>query len=169
MDLICIDFEASGLGPRSYPIEVAWKDASSGRQDAFLINPQSVKGWDWWDEFAEELHGIDHQMLAHQGISVIDAARRLNQALTGRIVISDAWEFDRFWMTRLFEAAGVAPEFELTGLESLLSDSQLVQYRFIARSQMRRHRAANDVEDQLAAIDVVRQSCETVDPSSGDV
>lgn len=158
MELICIDLEASGLGPQSYPIEVAWKNAQSGEQDSFLIDPASVDGWTYWDEFAEELHGIDHADLEKGGISAQDAALRMNRALAGSVVYSDAREFDQFWITRLFEAVGVEPEFELSGLEALLSPEQLIQYRFIARSQLRRHRAANDVDDQLAAIAAVQVS-----------
>lgn len=165
MDLICIDLEASGLGPQSYPIEVAWKDGRSGEQDAFLIDPATVEGWTYWDEFAEELHGIDINDLAEGGLSVVAAARRLNQALAGKVVYSDASEFDRFWLTRLFEAAGAEPAFELCGLEALLSEAQLVQYRFISRSQLRRHRAANDVDDQLAAIAAVQTQPDEPEPS----
>lgn len=166
MDLICIDLEASGLGPQSYPIEVAWKDGLSGEQDAFLINPATVDGWTYWDEFAEELHGIDMNDLAAEGLSVVAAAQRLNQALAGKAVYSDACEFDRFWITRLFDAAGITPEFELRGLEALLSSTQLIQYRFISRSQLRRHRAANDVDDQLAAIAAVQVSQDEQEPSA---
>lgn len=168
MDLICIDLEASGLGPQSYPIEVAWKDGRSGEQDAFLIDPATVDGWTYWDEFAEELHGIDITDLAAGGLSAVAAARRLNQALAGKAVYSDACEFDRFWIIRLFEAAGIEPAFEVCGLESLLSEAQLVQYRFISRSQLRRHRAANDVDDQLAAIAAVQIPQDDPEPSPGD-
>jgi len=165
VDLICIDLEASGLGPQSYPIEIAWKDATSGEQDSFLIDPETTEGWLYWDEFAEELHGIDRQELVDKGLSVTAAVRRLNEKLKGRMVVSDAWEFDRFWLSRLFDAVGVTPEFELQALEHVLTDSQLVQYRFIARSQMRRHRAANDVDDQLAAIAAV--TCESDQAEDG--
>lgn len=158
MELVCLDFEASGLGPRSYPIEVAWKNASSGEVDAFLINPDSGDDWQYWDEFAEEMHGLDRDDLCQQGISVVDAAQRMNEKLAGKSVISDAWEFDHFWLTRLFDAAKLQPTFELVGLEHVLSKEQLIQYRLIARSQLRRHRAARDVEDLLTAVRAVISS-----------
>ncbi|MBY4679036.1 3'-5' exonuclease [Marinobacterium arenosum] len=154
--MICIDFEASGLGPLSYPIEVAWKNAASGEQDSFLINPASVSGWDYWDEHAEELHGIDRQELAEQGICVSVAAQRLNTMLDGYEVICDALEFDYFWLSRLFDAARMKPSFKLQGLDAVMTPEQLIQFRFLSRGQLRRHRALRDVEDLIRTIHAVR-------------
>jgi DNA polymerase III epsilon subunit-like protein len=112
VSFVYIDLEASGLGPDSYPIEVAWKDSVDGTSDNFLIDPSGEKGWDYWDEFAEELHGIAPEDLAGQ-LCASESAERLNSALSGRKVISDALEFDAFWVRRLFAAAGLQPTFQL--------------------------------------------------------
>lgn len=150
MELICIDIEASGLGPYSYPIEVAWKSEKSEQQDSFLIDPASVEGWEFWDEFAEELHGIEPELLAEQGVSAAEACERLNSALAGKTLICDAYDFDLFWLNRLFESQGQAMHFTLGGIERVLTPAQCMAYR--QRTQLRRHRALRDVEDQLAAI-----------------
>ncbi|WP_027857661.1 3'-5' exonuclease [Marinobacterium jannaschii] len=154
MSFVYIDLEASGLGPDSYPIEVAWKDSADGSSDNFLIDPARVEGWDYWDEFAEELHGIAPEDLAGQ-LCARESARRLNRSLLGRKVISDALEFDSFWMRRLFAAAEMKPSFDLVGLEHVLAAEQLVQYRMIAKTQLRRHRAMRDVEDLMKAVSLV--------------
>ncbi|MGB2130269.1 MAG: hypothetical protein ACPHXW_02520 [Marinobacterium sp.] len=160
--MICIDLEASGLARESYPIEVAWKCSETGRQDSFLIDPASVSTWDYWDEFAEELHCISQELLAREGIAADEACRRLNRALDGCEVVSDAFEYDRFWLRRLYGASGVEPSFRLVGLDSVLSGEERIQYQLVARSQFRRHRALQDVEHLLEAIAAVR----TVPPQS---
>lgn len=157
MELICLDLEASGLGAASYPIEVAWKNARDNTSDNFLINPDSVAGWDYWDDFAEEIHGIERSTLTRQGINATDACLRLNQGLEGKQVLSDAREFDLFWLSRLYQATGMAMTFELVGLDAILGGEELVQYRFVSKSQLRRHRAMKDVEHILQAIRAVKE------------
>ncbi|GAA0784383.1 hypothetical protein [Marinobacterium sediminicola] len=154
--MICIDLEASGLARESYPIEIAWKCTETGAFDSFLINPESVPDWQYWDEFAEELHGIEPELLQQEGISAEQACIRLNRALKGREVISDALEYDGFWLRRLFNACDIQPGFHLVGLEAVLSAEERIQYQFIARSQFRRHRALQDVEDLILAIAAAR-------------
>lgn len=157
ISLICMDLEASGLGPRSYPIEVAWKCAATGESDSFLINPESAYGWNDWDPVAAEIHGISREELKEEGISVREACKRLNQFLGDREVISDALEFDYFWMRRLFEAGMMKPTFKMQGIDHVLEGEQLIQYRLVASAQVRTHRAMNDVDDLikcLAACDI---------------
>ncbi|GGO81094.1 hypothetical protein GCM10011348_19350 [Marinobacterium nitratireducens] len=153
MDLICLDFEASGLGPRSYPIEVAWQDAASGEHDSFLVSPQGVPGWDDWSESAENIHGISRAQLEAEGVGAQQACRRLNRALEGRCVYCDALEFDVFWLRRLYEAAGMRPLFRLQGLESLLAGERLQRFLDRIASQQRRHRALDDVGDLIEALE----------------
>jgi len=154
--VICIDLEASGLAAESYPIEIAWVCAETDRRDSFLIDPESALGWTYWDEYAEELHGIEPELLQREGIPVQLACQRLNQALEGEQVISDAFEYDSFWLNRLYQAAGMKPGFQLAGLDTVLSGEQLLQYRLIARAQFRRHRAMQDVVDLINAIQAVQ-------------
>lgn len=142
-----MDLEASGLGEASYPIEVAWIAADGERQDSFLINPKSVSGWRYWDEHAEEVHGIDHDDLVRDGISAQDACKRLNQHLQGCIVITDAPTYDRFWLERLYDACRCEPTFRVEGLEVILDSAQLARFASEAEGAIRRHRALADAED----------------------
>ncbi|WP_299182805.1 hypothetical protein [uncultured Neptuniibacter sp.] len=155
MELICIDLEASGLSSHSYPIEIAWINDSTGEMDSFLINPDTAADWDFWDEHAEEMHGIDRDDLVTQGEDIRVACKRLNRQLKDKVVVSDAFELDHFWMMRLFRAADLAPSFKLSGLEYLLDREQIIQFGFLAKAQLRRHRALDDVEDIIQCIKAV--------------
>lgn len=150
--VICIDIEASGLGPLSYPIEIAWKCGLSGESDSFLINPETGYNWTDWDETAEGLHGIAVDELLCEGISVRDACVRLNQNLEGKVVTSDAFDFDYFWIRRLYEAAMMKPVFEMQGIDKVLEGGQLIQYRLVANAQVRNHRAMDDVNDLFVCL-----------------
>jgi hypothetical protein len=152
MDIICLDFEASGLGTSSYPIEVAWCDAGSGEQDSFLIDPQSVPGWTHWDEVAEGIHGLARGELQAQGVTAAAACWRLNRALEGKMVYCDALEFDHFWMRRLYDAAQMRPLFRLRGLEVLLNAAQRQRFLDAIECQDRNHRALDDVADLISAL-----------------
>lgn len=148
-----MDLEASGLGPRSYPIEVAWKCGATGECDSFLINPESAYGWNDWDPIAAEIHNIPRDHLIKEGISVREACKRLNQFIGDRDVISDALEFDYFWIRRLFEAGMMKPTFKMKGIDHILEGEQLIMYRLVASAQVRNHRAMDDVEDLIKCIE----------------
>jgi hypothetical protein len=150
--IICLDIEASGLGSRSYPIEIAWKRFDETSFDCFLINPETGYNWNDWDESAAQVHGIAYQDLLNQGIDVRVACARLNSQLAGCTVYSDAFEFDYFWMRRLFDAAMVKPKFQLDGIESLLSVEQLDKYQRASKESSREHRAMSDVDDLLLGL-----------------
>jgi len=89
-------------------------------------------------------------------VSAESACSRLNDGLQGCEVISDAWEFDSFWLKRLFAAAGQKMAFRLVGLRELLSPEEMIQYPFISQAQLRRHRAMSDVDHILEAVHSVR-------------
>jgi len=150
--LICIDLEASGLSADSYPIEVAWKDAASGEQDSFMIDPASVPGWDYWDEYAEELHGLDPERLARDGITADAACRRLSECLADRLLVCDAYDYDLFWLRRLFDSQALPLPFRLCDVRALLTPAQMELFKEIQRRKVRRHRAMNDVDDLIAGI-----------------
>jgi hypothetical protein len=98
-----IDIEASGFGPRSYPIEVAWSD-ESGEIHRCLIDPTPVPEWDFWSDDAERVHGIDRERLRRNGWPPDYVATRLEEALAGKTVYSDAPDYDALWFGRLFQA-----------------------------------------------------------------
>lgn len=157
-ELICIDLEASGLSEESYPIEIAWKNDLTGESDSFLINPDSAEGWCYWDEHAEEIHGIERVELQTTGIDILSACQRLNKKLKGKTLISDAYQLDFFWLKRLFNACRLTPTFQLVGLDSVLSREEHIQFGFLAKTQWRLHRALQDVESTLQCIHAVRST-----------
>lgn len=102
MTLVFIDFEASGLGPESWPIEIgiAWLDGNRIEVRASLIRPHP----DWpdsaWSPESARVHGI-----ARDALDVAPTANAVAgeyAAFMARaIVLSDAPEFDGRWWRRL--------------------------------------------------------------------
>ena len=100
-----LDFEASGLEPDSYPIQVAWNVGDE--ITSFLINPMTADDWDWWSSESELVHGIPRDFLIEHGSHIQDVAAAMVEHLSGTLVYSDAVSFDSFWCRRLFDAAGI--------------------------------------------------------------
>lgn len=159
-----IDFEASGLGPQSFPIEVAWSD-SQGAVQSRLIQPT----FEWfcdplaWDYNAQDLHGIPMSTLMRDGeppMAVCEAMGLHLSPFAGVLSIayySDAEGFDQFWLDQLTEAAGlegqraiVLPIDKLIGTSSF--ELRLVTIR--QRLNLRRHRARDDV---MALLELYRE------------
>jgi len=169
MNLPCfIDLEASGLHiTESYPIQVAWSLADA-RIECWLIKPAA--DWRHWDAEVELLHGLCREELVEFGALPDSIAARMNAQLAGQTVFCDGGTWDRFWIRRLFESAGLAlrfevgdvatlwhslapglfPNIELTGYNSerfFAIECKQEELRSIARSRAggQRHRADNDV------------------------
>jgi hypothetical protein len=143
-----IDFEASGFGADSYPIEVGYSLAS-GERFCVLIRPH--ESWSYWDFRAEGIHGISRSLLQTKGADVRDVCRELNARLKGRTLYSDAWVVDKIWCNRLYEAAGMWPSFRLSAIENVQSECQYfiwdeVRQSLLQESRQRRHRASADAE-----------------------
>jgi hypothetical protein len=114
-----IDLEATGFGPDSYLIEVAWSDAA-GEITRYLINPTSVPAWTDWDVEAERVHGLERGRLIRNGWPVDFVADRVAEALGGQRVYSDAPDYDQRWLGRLFSAVGQATPVRLEHVDELL-------------------------------------------------
>lgn len=141
-----LDFEASGLGAGSYPIEVGYVLAD-GRSFCSLIRPES--DWLGWSADAEQLHGISRAMLQQHGRPALDVARALNDQLLGLTLYSDAWGNDFTWLSLLFEGAGLVPRFRLQPLHALLDEGQQQRWNAArievsAELALGRHRASSD-------------------------
>lgn len=141
-----LDFEASGFGAGSYPIEVGYVLAD-GRSACYLIRPQAE--WEHWDGEAEKLHGISRALLSRKGRSVREVAAALNQRLEGLTLYSDAWGHDYSWLALLFECAAQTPRFKLQPLRQLLSEQQQLAWgdtraEITRELALERHRASSD-------------------------
>ncbi|UDL94621.1 transcriptional regulator [Lichenihabitans sp. PAMC28606] len=97
-----LDFEASSLGKKSYPIEVAWV-FDDGSSEATLIRP--APGWTDWASDAEAIHGIPRDLLLSEGQPHDVVGRRMIACLTGHTLYASAPSWDGQWLSRLLRAA----------------------------------------------------------------
>ena len=70
--LVFLDFEASSLSDKSYPVEVGWV-WEDGTEEAHLIRP--APHWTDWDMKAQEIHGIPRAELEQTGEDHREVAR----------------------------------------------------------------------------------------------
>lgn len=143
---VFLDIEASGFGAGSYPIEVGCV-LPDGRTLCCLVRP--AEGWRHWDEAAEAIHHITREVLLRHGLPVDDVVSRLDAALRGHEVYSDAWGNDYAWLSRLYDEAGRVPGFHLRSLRELLSEEQAEHWHEVKNGVAEelhtpRHRASND-------------------------
>jgi len=104
-----IDFEASGLGKESYPIEVAWGDARNS-VTSFLLNPQKMDNWTDWDPRSLEFHHIPREKLIKKGEDPKRIAEIMVKELAGKTLYSDEPRYDKMWKDRLLRDSGYDPE-----------------------------------------------------------
>ncbi|MFK4752417.1 3'-5' exonuclease [Oceanobacter antarcticus] len=142
-----IDLEASGFGSGSYPIEIGY--ALEDRMvNCCLVRP--APSWRHWSDDAEKIHGISRNMLEEDGLSPREVALRLNDALRGKTLYSDAWSYDSSWLGRLFDEAELIQRFRIETINRLLTQEQMEAWHdtkdsLWAEMSIDRHRAANDV------------------------
>ena len=141
-----IDFEASGFGNESYPIEVGVA-LSSGQKYCTLIKPAS--NWLYWDQKAEQVHGLSVEVLRAYGKPINIVARELNFFLADSTLYSDGWVVDKPWLSKLYYQCGMTPNFFLSPLENILKENQMeiwtqTKLQVIADLALIRHRASSD-------------------------
>ncbi|EQB07695.1 3'-5' exonuclease [Novosphingobium lindaniclasticum] len=100
---VFLDFEASSLAKRSYPIEVAWVFAD-GRAESHLIRPPPE--WTDWDEEAEAIHGLARTLLEQEGEPHDQVAARMVEELSGHDLFASAPSWDAKWLNALLRTAG---------------------------------------------------------------
>lgn len=105
-----IDCEASSLKRSSYPVEVGWCLADTGRAGSRLIRP--AENWTDWDIAAQAVHGISRTEVVTNGLPPAVVAKELLEATSGRTLFADS-STDQLWISRLFDAASMpAPTVE---------------------------------------------------------
>ena len=140
-----IDFEASGIAPDSYPIEVAV--VSNETVYSSLIKP--ARYWTHWSFDAQDMHGLSQDHLLQEGDPPHTVAERMNQLFSGHVLCSDSPQ-DGFWLDVLFEAADLMPTFELKPLEVFVGREAASDiYRLLPTT--RRHRALHDATALMEA------------------
>lgn len=146
--LAFIDIEASGLTEHSYPLEVGWA-VLGGTSGALLVQPAPDWSHDEWDELAEAKHGISWAVLIEHGKPLEQVVARLNLELpVGTLALTDAFEWDGFWLSRLFELSGQVQSFQLgdywRSLAMVADRGRFEQARQAYAHGPRKHRAGDD-------------------------
>jgi|GEM_PF-476055 len=141
-----LDFEASGFGSSSFPIEVGVV-LSSGQRYCALIRPH--KTWTHWNSEAEQLHKISRSKLVECGRPVQEVCAELNELAGKTALYSDGWTHDHSWLIRLYHAAAMAPTFKLSPIEAIATEQQLGCWDDTKKSVQQnlgvlRHRASSD-------------------------
>jgi hypothetical protein len=178
--LVFLDFEASSLSKRSYPIEVGWI-FEDGRSESHLIRPAA--DWNDWDEEAENIHHISRADLSAHGSPHDLVAQRMSAELTGHDLLASAPSWDGKWMSTLLRAANLprhslrlrdsddahreatiailAPVLPPDRLEQAVANLlTLTEVR--ARHRQPTHRALADAEDERARWLAVQTAARTI-------
>ena len=143
--LFFIDYEASGIAPDSYPIEVAVVSGVSSYNS--LIKP--ARYWTHWSFDAQDMHGLSQDQLREQGDPADVVARRMNQLFSGQVLCSDSPQ-DGFWLDVLYEAADLMPTFQLKPLEVFVGREAASEiYRLLPTTK--HHRALHDATALMSA------------------
>lgn len=97
-----LDFEASSLSKRSYPIEVAWSD-NLCNIESHLINPDCVDHWNDWDYESQKIHGIYREQCIEDGVDPNWLCDRLDTTISAdEIIYTDGGYFDERWLYVLY-------------------------------------------------------------------
>jgi len=135
-----LDFEASGLHPESYPIEIG---ICYGRKSySALIRPTSY--WTYWSPDAQDIHGITREELEAKGKSVQTIAEDLNRLFAGQVLWADS-NYDNMWMDALFSAVDIEPKFLVGNLYGFVPEEEKKSYMFLPEVVV--HRALKDARD----------------------
>ena len=155
-----IDFEASGLGIGTYPIEVGvalWpsaEDRATVWSTLIRPAPEWVRDGDW-HEAGQKIHGISPHDLEH-GMDPVDVMAHLNAMLQDvGVVHCDGGKHDAHWMTTLRIAAGVPARFVLGSISAIIRHStpdQWEAYEAWQKAHPVPHRAGPDAENIMSGI-----------------
>ena len=157
-----LDVEASSLGKKSYPIEIAWSD-NFGSIESYLINPYCVSHWDDWSFSSQQIHGISRKQCREEGVSPSFICDRMSESIQlGEAIFADGGAFDTNWINVVFaEGSDLGhPEFQvlhsdlvmLPHLQKIESDTRKCWRIYeglkteARKSVGGRHRAEVDVE-----------------------
>lgn len=155
-DIVFLDFEASSLGKKSYPIEVAWVFASGG-EETHLIKP--APSWTEWSAESEAIHHLTRERLIAEGEVHDKVARRMLDVLSGHALYATAPSWDGQWLSRLLRGAGL-PRHALR-----LQDTDLAHEEAITRILQE----ASVPESELASLaKVILAQARQKDEADGD-
>lgn len=158
--LVTIDFEASALDPRSYPIEVGicrWRSPASPLETwSTSISPNA----DWtsqgvWSMASEAVHGISEDELVNHGRSATEAVATLNTLVGEGVCYCDGGDFDQDWARKMSAASDVRPTFKLGNWSILLRRLDVITLHSVSHMMHFApvpHRAGPDAERLMSAL-----------------
>lgn len=114
MNPIFIDFEASGLGEDTWPIEVglAWIGIDGDvHAEGHLIRPEPIWSWDAWSEESAGIHNIPRAQL-DDAPAAADVAPWVVRTVGRATVLSGAPPYDQRWLDVLLATIG-SPELRI--------------------------------------------------------
>lgn len=118
-EIIFLDFEASSLQDKSWPIElgICWLDNREKlRTDSKLIKPHSDWPLSAWSEASQRIHGIGLQEL-ETADQATDVARWAIERLSGSLLLSDAPDFDLRWLNRLLATVDACDALKIESIQ----------------------------------------------------
>lgn len=152
---VFIDFEASSLSPKSWPIEVgiAWLEGRRVEIRSKLISPHSRWDLDDWSEVSAAVHNIPLSDLENAESSE-EIALWLIETVGDQTLVSDVPEFDQRWFDRLMGTIEEAPHAKIDNFDKVLwhafsQEGTVAQGRLhkcykSMRSRTNTHRAGED-------------------------
>lgn len=149
--LLTLDFEASGLGEFTYPIEIGiarW--AGPGEPihswSVLIKPPEAWRRHRIWMPESEKIHGITQDDL-EAGVSPRWALEHANALLREQVVFCDGGEHDLRWLRHLAHAAQLRPTFKLADWSEVVGRLSPDQRARMVKWQVREpvhHRAGDD-------------------------
>jgi DNA polymerase III epsilon subunit-like protein len=121
--LVFIDFEASGLGRGSWPIEIGIAEVrpdGSARFQSNLIRPHSSWPDNLWSPASAQIHGIPRERLDSAHPAEIIAAEYI-ELIAGKTLVSDAPEFDGPWLEKLAATISTTETFNILGINAVIA------------------------------------------------
>lgn len=105
-----LDFEASSLSDKSWPIEVGISWISEGKVQTWssLIQPDPTWDLSDWSSQSEAVHNIPFRCLK-AAPKADRVAMDLIEKASGRTLISDARTFEQYWLEQLLGVDAEAP------------------------------------------------------------
>ena len=157
--LFVIDFEASGLGEFTYPIEIgitSWKakNAHIETWSSLIRPPTTWREHRIWNPEAEAIHGIRREQL-DVGITPLEAMTKANATIGTHVAFCDGGEHDLRWLLHLAQAAGIRPSFQLSDWGAIgrtLTPEQYLRMIQWLEGEPVVHRAGADSERLMRAV-----------------
>jgi hypothetical protein len=154
-----LDFEASGLGEFTYPIEIGvarWMlpDEPINYWSVLIKPTEDWRRYRIWMPESEQVHGITQSEL-DQGVCPRLALEHANALVGDRAVFCDGGEHDLRWLRHLSHAAQLRPSFKLADWKGLVAGLSPDQHARMVQWQSRepvRHRAGEDAQRHLMAL-----------------